>query len=95
MTNKQDERLQYLQNYFNSQTVKIEVPLQVTKDYRGNSVIHRFNGTRLGAKFVNNIAYVDKADVWKFEGQHFIIHDGRTHEERDKNTKEDVKKGEK
>jgi hypothetical protein len=71
--NNTNDRLTYLQNYFNNQLVKVEVPVQTSITTKG-TVIYRFTGKRMGYDFVNGISHVKKEDVHLFEGQHYVVH---------------------
>ncbi|MFJ7729278.1 hypothetical protein ACIQXV_24535 [Neobacillus sp. NPDC097160] len=71
------ERLQYLQNYFNNQSVKVEVKPFISHTSKG-TITYRFNGSRYGYQFHDGFADVKKEDLWKFQQEsHFIIHDNK------------------
>jgi hypothetical protein len=73
MSNQTNERLQYLQSYFNNQKVKIEVLAQSSHTSKG-TIIYRFNGRRNNYDFKDGIAFVEKKDVHLFQHQHYVIH---------------------
>lgn len=69
------DRLEYMKAYFAAKDkVKVESPAQVSKTTQGN-IVRRFNGDRAGYTFKDGITYVDRADLYKFRGQHYIIHE--------------------
>lgn len=70
------DRIEMIKAYYAKQEkVKVEIPPQVTKTTQGNVVHYPKNGKRIGYDFKDGVAYVDKADLYKFRGQHFIIHE--------------------
>jgi hypothetical protein len=73
------ERLQYLQNYFDNQLVKVEVPVYKSVTTKG-TVHYYFNESRYGYQFQHGIAWVKKEDLHKFryENSPFNIHDTDT-----------------
>jgi hypothetical protein len=76
MSNINQERLKYLQNYFDNQLVKVEVPVYKSVTSKG-TVHHYFNDSRFGYQFQHGISWVTREDLWKFryENSPFIIHD--------------------
>ncbi|WP_413299716.1 hypothetical protein AA0X95_16610 [Bacillus sp. 1P10SD] len=72
------ERLQYLQNYFSNQLIKVELPVYKSVTAKG-TVHYYFNESRYGYKFNNGIAWVKPEDVHKFryENSPFIIHENK------------------
>jgi CO dehydrogenase/acetyl-CoA synthase beta subunit len=75
MSNINQDRLQQLQQFFDNQTVTVEV-LPVTIMTNKGQVIHRFNGTRGNYNFKDGICKnVKKSDLHYFENQpQFVIH---------------------
>jgi hypothetical protein len=72
-----NDRLNYIKSYFAAQEkVKVEVPVFISETNKGR-VHHYFDGRRYGYDFRHGIAWVERKDVHLFEGQHYIIHDGR------------------
>jgi hypothetical protein len=73
------DRIEMIRNYYRNQKVKVEIPVVTTKTYRGETVIHRFNGERAGIQFVDGFATVSREDAEKLK-QHFpyiIIHENK------------------
>jgi hypothetical protein len=70
------DRLRYLQEYFDSNLIKVEVTVFKTETSKG-TVHSYFNGSRYGYQFNNRgIAWVKREDLHKFKNQQqFIIHD--------------------
>jgi hypothetical protein len=75
-TNINQERLNHLQAYFDNSLVTVELPALHSQTSKG-TVIHKFSGVRLGYRFVDGFASVQKKDVYKFREcySHAIIHD--------------------
>lgn len=67
--------MEAIKAYFaKEEKVKVEVPVQIRETTKGN--VHTyFDGERAGYKFNRGIAWIGRVDLFKFRGQHFIIHD--------------------
>ncbi|MFB5196152.1 hypothetical protein ACE198_14685 [Neobacillus sp. KR4-4] len=73
--NINQDRLHYLQNYFDNQLVKVEVPVYKSETTKG-TVHYYFNDSRYGYQFNHGIAWVEREDLYRFRNQpQFIIHD--------------------
>lgn len=73
-----NERLEHIKNWYEQQqTVQVEIPPHVTVQYNGTKVIRRFDGDRLGYKFVYGKSTVKREDLPKLLEivPHLIIHD--------------------
>ncbi|KQU17810.1 hypothetical protein ASG65_26200 [Bacillus sp. Leaf13] len=73
---KNEDRLQYIRDFYAAQKVVIEIKAHVIETTKGR-VIHRYNGTSIGYKFTNGRAEVDRKDLHKFQElypDHLIIH---------------------
>ncbi|MDI2586612.1 hypothetical protein OR571_05555 [Psychrobacillus sp. NEAU-3TGS] len=69
------DRLEAIRAYFaEEEKIKVEVPVKISKTIKGD-VHHYFNGDRAGYKFRHGIAWVERNDLHKFRGLHFIIHE--------------------
>lgn len=74
------DRIEMIKAYYAKQEkVKVESPPHISKTTQGN-IVRYFTGKREGYDFVDGVAYVDKHDVHKFRGQHFIIHEYEEYE---------------
>lgn len=72
-----NDRLNQIKEYYKKQErVKVEVPVFISETSIGK-VKHYFEGRRYGYDFKHGITWVDRKDLHQFEGQHFIIHDGK------------------
>ncbi|MCK2018860.1 hypothetical protein [Peribacillus frigoritolerans] len=74
---KNEDRLQYIRDFYANQKVKIEIKEHVIETAKGRQV-HRYNGTSIGYKFSNGFAEIDRKDLHKFielYPHHLIVHD--------------------
>ena len=74
---KNEDRLQYIREFYASQKVVIEIKEQVIETVKGRQV-HRFNGSRMGYKFIDGRTEIDRKDLHKFQEMypnHLIVHD--------------------
>ncbi|CEG30038.1 hypothetical protein [Peribacillus simplex] len=62
---KNEDRLQYIRDFYAAQKVVIEIPEQVIETYKGRQV-HRFNGSRMNYKFTDGHSEIDRKDLHKF-----------------------------
>jgi hypothetical protein len=69
-----NDRLKYLQSYFENQKVKVTVPPVESMTSKGK-VVYYFEGKRCGYDFKRGVAFVDKKDIHKFKESypHMII----------------------
>ncbi|MFE4352457.1 hypothetical protein [Peribacillus butanolivorans] len=73
---KNEDRLQYIRDFYAAQKVVIEIPEQVIETAKGRQV-HRFNGSRMNYKFIDGRSEIDRKDLHKFLEMYpqIIVHD--------------------
>ena len=63
---KNEDRLQYIREFYANQKVVIEIKEQVIETIKGRQV-HRFNGSRMNYKFIDGRSEIDRKDLHKFQ----------------------------